>query len=101
MSGGGDIDGDGFSDLLIGAPFSQSGIQAGFAWVVFGASVSPAFEELGTRVAAGTAYRIQGEATGDNAAYDVCNAGDVNGDGFDDFLLSAIRADSEWFPTCR
>ncbi|HRX35638.1 MAG TPA: integrin alpha [Aestuariivirga sp.] len=46
-------------------------------------------------------FRLDGDSAYDYTGTSVSGGGDVNGDGFDDFLLSAIRADSEWFPTCR
>ena len=67
-AGAGDINGDGFADLLVGAPYADiGGTNRGLAWVVFGAASAPAAQGLATRVAAGTAYRFQGQATFDNA----------------------------------
>ena len=84
VAGGGDVNGDGFADLLIGARDSDTdGANRGLAWVVFGSGSAPSTESLGARVAAGTAYRFQGEAAGDEAGFSIANAGDVNGDGFD------------------
>ncbi len=92
----GDINGDGFADLLIGAPFSNAGgSDRGLAWVVFGAASAPASQGLAARVAAGTAYRFQGEAAYDQAGYSVSDAGDVNGDGFPDFIIGARYADPD------
>ncbi len=62
--------------------------------MVFGAPVSPAAQGLAARVAAGTAYRLAGEAAGDLAGI-ISNAGDVNGDGFDDFIIGARFADPD------
>ncbi len=92
----GDINGDGFEDLLIGAPFSNAGVtDRGLAWVVFGAASAPASQGLAARVTAGTAYRFQGEAAYDQAGYSVSDAGDVNGDGFRDFIIGARYADPD------
>jgi hypothetical protein len=95
-AGGGDVNGDGLADLLIGAPFSDTGgVNRGLAWVVFGAVTSPSAQGLAARVVAGTAYRFQGEAAGDVAGYSIRDAGDVNGDGFDDVIIGARSADPD------
>ncbi|MFN0192768.1 MAG: hypothetical protein ACKVP5_12485 [Aestuariivirga sp.] len=96
VAGGGDINGDGFADILIGAPLSDTGGgDRGLAWVVFGAAAAPAAQGLAARVSAGTAYRFQGEAAGDKAGFSIANAGDVNGDGFDDLIIGAVSADPD------
>jgi hypothetical protein len=45
-------------------------------------------------IAAGTGgFVINGESEGDWSGYSVSNAGDVNGDGVDDLIVGAYRAD--------
>jgi hypothetical protein len=45
-------------------------------------------------IAAGTGgFVINGESEGDWSGYSVSNAGDVNGDGLDDLIVGAYRAD--------
>ncbi|HQV89850.1 MAG TPA: integrin alpha, partial [Nitrosomonas sp.] len=39
-------------------------------------------------------FRLDGVAPADESGYSVSNAGDVNGDGFDDLFVGASRADS-------
>lgn len=77
----GDYDGDGFSDLLAGASFMYAGLpgKSGRAFVYRGSptglEVSPSWQVAG---AGQNFYFSQG----------VASAGDVNGDGFDDALVS-------------
>lgn len=40
-----------------------------------------------------TGFRIDGSSAGDSLGYSVSNAGDVNGDGFDDVIISSPNAD--------
>ena len=91
----GDVNGDGFADVVIGAYNNNSGgANAGAAYVVFGKSSWPAGLVNLDDVAAGTGgFKIQGEAAGDVAGNGVAAAGDVNGDGIDDLILGARSND--------
>ena len=92
----GDVNGDGFADVLIGAYNNDSGgANAGAAYVVFGQSGGPAGLINLDAVAAGTGgFKIQGETAGDVAGNNVAAAGDVNGDGLDDVIIGARGNDS-------
>ena len=89
----GDFDGDGFGDFIIGAPFASPGgrTSAGGAYLVFGGRAFPPFVDLGDLGTRGMA--IEGGAAFDQAGLAVAGAGDVNGDGLSDALVSAHRAD--------
>ncbi len=96
VSSAGDINGDGFDDLVIGAPFAEQGVGtdgSGEAYVVFGkASGYTASFNLASLTGT-NGFRLEGSSAGDNAGISVSSAGDVNGDGFDDLIVGARRAD--------
>jgi hypothetical protein len=82
----GDVDGDGLTDLLIGAYGRDSaGQAAGGAYLVMAASLG-AVDGGGLGVAD---YRWTGQSSGDTAGFAVSGAGDVDGDGLADLLIGA------------
>ena len=90
VSSAGDVNGDGFADILVGANGNGSGgTNAGAAYVIFGkASGFGSLIDL-TGLSATDGFKIQGDASYDNAGISVSSAGDVNGDGFADILVGA------------
>ncbi len=89
----GDVNGDGFDDLIIGDTFAYSGgILTGGAYVVFGkgSAFGPTLDLSTLNGANG--FKISGVAAYDNAGISVSGAGDVNGDGFEDLIIGAYRA---------
>ncbi|MFN8123634.1 MAG: putative Ig domain-containing protein [Thermoleophilia bacterium] len=92
VGGAGDLNGDGFDDVVVGAPFADAAgrTDAGAAYVVFG-SAAPADVDLAALGAAG--FRIDGAASGEQAGRAVAAAGDVNADGLADAVLGAPLAD--------
>lgn len=90
VAGIGDVNGDGLSDVVVGSPYAspRGRALAGAVYVVFGRR---AFDpvELGTLGNGG--YRIDGAVRGDLAGSYVGAAGDVNGDGRPDVVLSGGR----------
>ncbi|PUE22798.1 hypothetical protein B9Z39_16890, partial [Limnohabitans sp. JirII-29] len=91
VSSAGDINGDGLADLLVGAPYSDpsSGSSAGCSYVVWGSTATSAINL--SAVTAGTGgFVINGVSNGDRSSFSVASAGDVNGDGLDDFLIGAV-----------
>lgn len=95
ISGAGDVNGDGFDDLIIGADeadaLNNTKSLAGESYVIFGAASLPATIDLVNLGSAG--ITIFGADTGDKSGASVKKAGDVNGDGFDDLVIGATEAD--------
>ncbi len=83
----GDLDGDGYGDLLLPSfAHDGNGEDAGAAYLFLG----PVSAEQSMDAA--WAWYL-GEAEGDNAGRTVADAGDVNGDGVPDLLIGAPAAD--------
>jgi len=96
VSSAGDVNGDGFDDLIIGAYrayLNGIGYAAGQSYVVFGSNSGfGAGLDLST-LDGSNGFAINGIAEGDYSGFSVSSAGDVNGDGFDDLIIGAISAD--------
>ncbi len=81
----GDVNGDGYADVIVGAPYYTNGqIQEGRAFVYHGSLAG-----LG-----GTAWTAEGDQTGGNFGFSVGTAGDVNGDGYADVIVGAPNYDN-------
>ena len=83
VSGAGDVDGDGFGDILVGARAASS--NAGAAYLALG-PVTTGTVALGS---ATTVSRLAGAAAGDEAGYSVHGGFDADADGLDDFVVGA------------
>ncbi|MGB1087165.1 MAG: hypothetical protein ACPG06_02240, partial [Alphaproteobacteria bacterium] len=100
VSAAGDVNGDGYEDLIVGAPVGDLGAaNAGEAYVVFGKEGTfgtniggRQFVDL-SQLQAADGFIIQGDDTGDYAGSSVSSAGDVNGDGYDDLIIGAEHGD--------
>ncbi len=91
VSGAGDVNGDGFDDLLIGAYGANS--QAGESYVVYGSPNGVAAALNLSSLNGINGFVINGIDGADQSGYSVSGAGDVNGDGLGDLLIGAHRAD--------
>ncbi len=94
VSSAGDMNGDGLTDLIIGAAHAAPGglNTAGASYVVYGKTSSTAID-LSTVAQGQGGFVINGEAGGNNAGVSVSAAGDVNGDGLADLIVGANTAD--------
>ncbi|GAB5495017.1 MAG: integrin alpha [Phycisphaerales bacterium] len=75
VSSAGDVNGDGFDDLVVGAALDDNnGVSSGSARVFSGVDGS-------------TLFTFNGGSSSNEFGYSVSGAGDVNGDGFDDIIV--------------
>ncbi len=84
VNGAGDVNGDGFDDLLVGARFADTNEpDSGAAYLLFGGTGVGGSGTVALGALDGNnGFRMDGAAAGDRAGYAVSGAGDVNGDGF-------------------
>ena len=88
----GDIDGDRFEDVVIGARLAGEGFP-GKAYVIFGAATFPhPFDVVGLDGTNG--FVVVGSDAGDQIGSSVAAVGDLNGDGLQDFAARASGDDA-------
>ncbi|NJL03508.1 MAG: PKD domain-containing protein [Chloroflexaceae bacterium] len=81
MGGAGDLNGDGFDDLIIGAPtLAISGTNQGRVYAYLGSPDGLNLEPV---------WMMDGESSGDQFGASVAMVGDVNSDGYMDVLIGA------------
>ncbi|MCB1448719.1 MAG: FG-GAP repeat protein [Nitratireductor sp.] len=82
VASAGDVNGDGFDDLLVGAVRDDNNLSnSGSVRVISGFNGS-------------VLYTVNGNSTSDNFGTAVAGVGDINGDGFDDFIAGGYQLDS-------
>src|SRR4051794_4322238 len=94
VAGAGDVNGDGFADVIVGASQANTtGAGAGAVYVLYGAATRPTVTASDSADPA-NGFLIKGAAAGDQAGKSVAGAGDVNGDGRADLIVGAPFADT-------
>jgi FG-GAP repeat protein len=86
VSGAGDVNGDGFDDVIVGAPNPDHGTTIGLAYAYYGSA---------TGLSPVANWTAQGDQLVDWFGRRVQRAGDVNGDGFADVIVGVPHYDSD------
>lgn len=84
----GDVNGDGYADVLVGTPYADIAGQedAGAAYVIYGPWAD-------TRYAGNADAVLYGSDADDQAGFSVSSAGDIDGDGLDDVVVGVLHDD--------
>ncbi len=86
VAAAGDVNGDGYADILVGAPHAQGDLEdEGLAYLYLGSAMGPSLTP---------AWTGQGDQAGSQYGGCVGSAGDVNGDGFADLIVTAKTHDN-------
>ncbi|MDY6834750.1 MAG: integrin alpha [Chloroflexota bacterium] len=90
VASAGDVNGDGYDDILIGAACDEDGgDDAGQTYLILGKASGWAMDTSLSSVDAS----FIGEYARDRSGWSVATAGDMNGDGYDDILIGAHQAE--------
>ena len=97
VEGAGDVNGDGFDDLIVGASGARDldrygTYQAGASYVIFGSDANFSASLDLAALNGSNGFRLDGIDGNDRSGASVAGAGDVNGDGTDDLIISAPYA---------
>lgn len=90
VAGAGDVNDDGFADLVIGTPTNPKTVGAGGAYVIRGRAATMAIKL--NSLPAGVGLLLGPDTANNRFGTAVAGLGDINGDGFDDFAVTATNA---------
>ncbi len=94
VSSPGDVNNDGYDDLIIGARAgAEGGAASGESYVVFGKANGWSSSLDLSELDGSDGFRLDGIDTLDFSGWSVSSAGDVNNDGYDDVIIGAFGAD--------
>ena len=88
VSRAGDVNGDGYDDVLIGAPLNGTN-NPGAAYLIYGRSAPFTRQNYTLEAGVNVTFTHLTFLKYDMFGWSVSSAGDVNNDGYDDFLISA------------
>jgi hypothetical protein len=90
VAGAGDVDDDGFADVIVGAVLYDAGqVDEGAAFVFLGSAAGIADGDVSTAAA-----QLESDQESAKLGQSVAGAGDINGDGYADVIVGAYRYDA-------